>query len=109
MTVARQRRDPLTRDRVVAAAIALADETGIEALSMRKLGVAMGVEAMSLYNHVANKVELLDGMIDAVFAEIGLPSDRAGWRAAMRDRAIAVRQGVRRPPGGIGLMESRAS
>jgi AcrR family transcriptional regulator len=109
MTSVRQRRDPLTRDRVIAAAISLADETGIEALSMRKLGVAMGVEAMSLYNHVANKVELLDGMIDAVFAEIGLPSDQAGWRVAMRERAIAVREVLRRHRWAIGLMESRSA
>jgi AcrR family transcriptional regulator len=69
----------------------------------------MGVEAMSLYNHVGNKVELLDGMIDAVFGEIGLPSDRAGWRVAMRERAIAVRQVLRRHRWAIGLMESRSS
>jgi len=109
MTTARQRREPLTRDRVVGAAIALADEIGIEALSMRKLGVTMGVEAMSLYNHVANKVDLLDGMIDAVFAEIGPPSERAGWRTAMRERALAVRRALRRHRWAIGLMESRSS
>jgi AcrR family transcriptional regulator len=109
MTSARQRRDPLTRDRVVAAGIALADESGLESLSMRKLGVAMGVEAMSLYNHVANKVDLLDGMIDAVFAEIGLPSDQAGWRRAMRERALAVRQVLHRHRWAIGLMDSRST
>jgi AcrR family transcriptional regulator len=109
MTRGARRREPLTRDRVVAAGIALADEAGIEALSMRKLGGAMGVEAMSLYNHVANKVDLLDGMIDALFAEIGLPSDEAGWRRAMRDRAIAVRAVLRRHRWAIGLMESRSA
>src|SRR4051812_6002551 len=109
MTTARQRRDPLSRDRVIGAAISLADEIGIEALSMRKLGEALGVEAMSLYNHVANKVDLLDGMIDGVFAEIGLPSDHAGWRKAMRERAISVRRVLGRHRWAIGLMQSRTS
>ena len=66
-------RKPLSRDRVLQAAVAFADEHGIESLSMRKLGEVVGVEAMSLYNHVANKDDLLDGMVDLVFAEIGLP------------------------------------
>src|SRR5271165_4998954 len=67
-------RIPLSRERVLLAAVAFADESGIAALSMRKLGDALGVEAMSLYNHVANKDELLDGMVDLVFSEIDLPS-----------------------------------
>ena len=67
------RRAPLSRDQVLQAAVALADEGGIGALSMRKLGQVLGVEAMSLYNHVASKADLLDGMIDVVFGEIGLP------------------------------------
>ena len=66
-------RTPLTRDRVLRAAVTFADEGGIGSLSMRKLGEVLGVEAMSLYNHVANKDELLDGMIDLVFGEIELP------------------------------------
>ena len=69
------------------AAIALADEAGIDTLTMRRLGDAVGVEAMSLYNHVANKDDLLDGMIDLVFAEIELPSSDEDWRSAMRRRA----------------------
>ena len=69
-------RGRLSRDRVLRAAVALADTGGIESLSMRKLGDELGVEAMSLYNHVANKDDLLDGMIDAVFAEIDLPPER---------------------------------
>src|SRR5271166_6005692 len=72
-------RTPLSRDRVLRAAVAFADERGIASLSMRKLGEALGVEAMSLYNHVASKGDLLDGMIDLVFSEIGLPSGGAGW------------------------------
>jgi AcrR family transcriptional regulator len=103
------RRAPLSRDQVLTAAVALADESGIEALSMRKLGQALGVEAMSLYNHVASKSDLLDGMIDLVFAEIGLPASGVGWRAAMRERAISARQALGRHHWAIGLMESRKS
>jgi AcrR family transcriptional regulator len=90
-------------------AIALADENGIDSLSMRKLGDAVGVEAMSLYNYVANKDDLLDGMIDVVFSEIELPSVEDGWRAAMRRRAISVRTILSRHRWAIGLMESRSS
>lgn len=99
----------LSRDRVLAGAVAFADEHGIEALTMRKLGQALGVEAMSLYNHVANKDELLDGMVDIVFAEIGLPAGDAGWKEAMRRRAVAARQALSRHRWAIGLMESRTS
>ena len=112
-------RAPLNRDRVLRAAVALADQAGMSALSMRKLGEALGVEAMSLYNHIASKSDLLDGMIDIVFGEIDLPAGTGtgagagagngepGWRAAMRRRAISARQVLRRHPWAIGLMESR--
>jgi AcrR family transcriptional regulator len=76
---------------------------------MRKLGEALGVEAMSLYNHVASKSDLLDGMIDIVFSEIDLPSGDGGWKDAMRRRAISAREVLRRHPWAIGLMESRIS
>jgi AcrR family transcriptional regulator len=102
-------RIPLSRDRVLRAAVTLADNSGVEALSMRKLGEAVGVEAMSLYNHVANKSDLLDGMIDVVFGEIELPSGEDGWKAAMRQRAISVRRVMSRHRWAIGLMESRTS
>jgi AcrR family transcriptional regulator len=102
-------RAPLSRDRVLRAAVALADTGGISSLSMRKLGEALGVEAMSLYNHVASKGDLLDGMIDTVFSEIDLPSGDGDWRAAMRRRAISARQVLRRHRWAIGLMESRTS
>jgi len=102
-------RIPLTRERVLHAAVALADASGSETLSMRKLGEALGVEAMSLYNHVANKEDLLDGMIDVVFAEIDLPTGWADWRAAMRQRAISARRVLSRHGWAIGLMESRTS
>ena len=94
----------LNRDRVLRAAIVLADANGIESLSMRKLGVELGIEAMSLYNHVANKSDLLDGMIDSVFGEIDLPSGGTDWRTAMRRRAISARQVMSRHPWAIGLM-----
>src|SRR3954468_239251 len=98
----------ISRDRVLKAAVGLADEIGIESLSMRKLGQALGVEAMSLYNHVANKDDLLDGMIDVVFGEIELPTD-ADWKTAMRHRAISARAALSRHRWAIGLMESRTS
>lgn len=102
-------RSRLSRDRVVAAAIALADADGIQALTMRKLGVELGVEAMSLYHHVANKGDLLDGMIDGVFGEIDLPVDGTDWRSAMRRRAISAREAMSRHRWAIGLMESRTT
>jgi AcrR family transcriptional regulator len=101
-------RRPLSRERVLEAAVALADEIGVDALSMRKLGEALGVEAMSLYNHVAHKEDLLDGMIDIVFAEIALP-EGDDWRVAMRHRAISVRRALSAHRWAIGLMESRTS
>jgi AcrR family transcriptional regulator len=102
-------RVPLNRDRVLQAAVAFADEQGIASLSMRKLGEVLGVEAMSLYNHVANKSELLDGMVDMVFREIGLPAGGADWKSAMRQRAVMARQVLSRHHWAIGLMGSRAS
>ena len=83
-------RRPLTRERVLARAIALADRDGIEALSMRKLGQALGVEAMSLYNHVANKGELVAAMVDRVVGEFDLPDDERRWEAAIRRCAISA-------------------
>jgi AcrR family transcriptional regulator len=94
---------------VLVAAIALADHNGIESLSMRKLAEAVGLQAMSLYNHVANKEDLLDGMIDVVFSEIELPSGMDSWKTAMRERAISVRTVLSRHRWAIGLMESRTS
>ena len=101
-------RVPLNRDRVVRTAVAFADEHGIEALSMRKLGEAVGVEAMSLYNHITGKEDLLDGMIDLVFSEIELPAGE-DWKRAMRQRAISVRGVLSRHRWAVGLMESRTS
>ena len=103
------RRAPLTRERVLAAAIDLADRDGIASLSMRKLAQELGVEAMSLYHHVANKDAILDGLIDLVFGEIDLPVGEADWKAAMRQRAISAREVLRRHPWATGLMESRST
>lgn len=102
-------RRPLTKERVLEQAVVLADKEGIEALSMRKLGQALGVEAMSLYNHVRNKEDMLDGMVDVVFSEIDLPPGGVDWRSAMRQRAISVRQVLTRHPWANGLMESRTT
>ena len=102
-----KRRAPLTRERVLRAAIALADAGGIDSLSMRKLGDELGVEAMSLYNHVANKDDVLDGIVDLVFSEIVLPSDRADWKSAMRRRALSAHEALLRHPWAPSLMQSR--
>lgn len=84
------RRAPLSRERILRAAIKLADRQGLEALSMRKLATTLKVEAMSLYNHVANKDELLDGMVDTVIGEITLPTRDGDWKAALRARATSA-------------------
>lgn len=100
-------RTPLTKERVLRAAVELADEAGVAALTMRKLAQRLGVEAMSLYHHVANKSDVLDGMVDVVFGEIALPNTDVDWQTAMRQRAVAVRAALNRHPWAIGLMESR--
>jgi AcrR family transcriptional regulator len=102
-------RAPLTRERVLRAAVALADERGIDSLTMRELGLRLGVEAMSLYNHVANKDDILDGMVDLVVAEIALPADPADWKEAMRQRAISARAVFSLHPWASVLMDSRQS
>ena len=104
-----QRREPLTRERVLEAAVKLADQGGIESLSMRKLGQELGVEAMALYYHFASKDEVLDGSVDLVFSEIDLPASGADWKTAMRQRAISVRDVLSRHRWAIGLMESRTN
>jgi AcrR family transcriptional regulator len=100
---------PLSRRRVLDAAVALADRDGVGALSMRKLAQELGVEAMSLYHHVAGKDAILDGIVDVVFAEIELPSGEGGWKAAMRRRAVSAREALRRHPWATALMESRST
>ncbi|HEY3946182.1 MAG TPA: TetR/AcrR family transcriptional regulator [Solirubrobacteraceae bacterium] len=100
-------RKPLSSARVLKAAVALADETGLEAFSMRALAQELGVVPMALYKHVANKEQLLDGMVDIVFSEIELPGENLDWRSAMRRRAISTREALKRHSWAIGMMESR--
>ena len=109
MTQAAAGRARLSRHRVLSAGLALADSGGLESLTMRRLGEDLGVEAMSLYKHVANKDALLDGMVDLVFAEIELPSGDTDWRTAMRDRAISARAALVRHPWATALMQSRTA
>lgn len=99
-------RRPLSRDRILATAIRLADREGVESMSMRRLGRELGVEAMSLYNHVHSKEDLIDGMVGVVFSEIDLPGE-ADWKSEMRRRAISMRSALISHPWAIGLMESR--
>jgi AcrR family transcriptional regulator len=100
-------RKPLSSARVLQAAVALADDAGLEAFSMRGLAQELGVVPMALYKHVANKEQLLDGMVDIVFSEIELPSGELDWRSAMRRRAISTREALQRHSWAIGMMESR--
>jgi AcrR family transcriptional regulator len=99
----------LSRGRVLDAAVVLADSGGLESLTMRRLGEHLGVEAMSLYKHVANKDDLIDGMVDLVFGEIELPPPGAAWRTAMRERAVSVRAALVRHPWATALMQSRTA
>jgi AcrR family transcriptional regulator len=103
------KRAPLNRERVLRTAIALADERGAEELTMRKLAKELGVEAMSLYNHVANKVDLLDGMVEIVFGEIEAPSAGGDWKAELRKRAVSTRAALNRHRWAIGEMEGRTT
>jgi AcrR family transcriptional regulator len=103
-----ERRAPLSRERVLRAALDLADVGGIESLTMRRLGQELQVEAMSLYNHVANKEDILDGIVDLVFSEIALPPGGGDWKPAMRRRAISAHEALLRHPWATSLMQSRA-
>lgn len=101
-------RAPLNRQRVLRAAISLADDEGLDALTMRRLGEQLGVEAMSLYNHVANKEDLLVGMVDVIVSEIELPAEGVDWKTAMRRRAVSVREVLVRHPWAVVLIDTRA-
>lgn len=106
---AKKKRVPLDRERVLRAAMALANADGIEALSMRRLGRALGVEAMSLYNHVTNKDEILAGLIDVIVGDIEIPEGTGDWKKAMRRRAVSMRRTFTLHPWALGLLESRQS
>lgn len=103
------RRTPLSRDRVLLAAVTLADDAGIDSLSMRKLAQQLGVVPMALYKHVANKEELLDGMVDVVIGEIGPTDPAADWKAAVRQRILSARRALLRHPWASRVIESRAT
>jgi len=103
------RRTPLSRERVLRTAIRLADEAGIESLTMRKLARELGVEAMSLYNHVANKGDLVDGIVDLVVAEIELPDGMEDWAAAIRKCAVSAHETFLRHPWACSLVVSATS
>jgi AcrR family transcriptional regulator len=106
---ATEARAPLSKERVLRAAVELAARDGIESLSMRKLADELGAGAMSLYHYVPNKERLLDEMVDIVFSEIELPSTDVDWKTAMRRRAISTREVLNRHRWAVGLMESRAT
>lgn len=103
------RRAQLTRQQVVAAAVELADRDGIESISMRRLAQELGVEAMSLYTHVRNKNDLLDGMADAVISEIPLSAGGAGWKTSLRQMALAARKVMLRHAWAPGTLETRTA
>jgi AcrR family transcriptional regulator len=102
-------RSRLSRERVLLAAMAHADKGGLEAVTMRKLAEELGVAPMALYRHVANRDDLVDGIVDIVFSEFELPAAGADWKTAMRERAISVRDAMLRHRWAIGLMESRTN
>ena len=106
---ANERRPKLTRDRVLRGAVAVADAGGIASLTIRSLAGELGVKPMSVYYHVANKEEILDGIVDIVFSEIDLPSVGGDWQVEMRRRARSARRVLRRHPWALPLLESRTS
>lgn len=104
-----KKRVPLDRERLLRSAMAIADAEGNSALTMRSLAKELGVKPMAIYHHVANKEEILDGIIDIVFAEIDLPPTDTDWKVAMRHRAVSARRTLARHPWAIPLMESRTN
>lgn len=103
----KSRRTPLARDRIVEAAVALADAGGFESFSMRNLAAELGAAPMALYRHVANKEDLLDGMVDVVFGVMYPPAVGGDWKSELRERGVSARAALRRHPWAIGLMETR--
>ena len=106
---AAERRVPLSRDKVLRAAIGIADDGGLETLTMRTLGKELGVGPMALYRHARNKDDIVDGIVDLVFSEIDVPDPGVDWRTAMRERAISVREVLSRHRWAVALMESRTN
>lgn len=109
-------RIPLSKERVLDAAVVVADEGGIESLTMRRLAGELGFEAMSLYYHVANKEAVLDGLVDAVFGEIeqalggfDVPANGADWKTSLRNRILAARDVMLLHPWAPGVIETRSN
>ena len=106
-TGSKESRDTLNRERVLRAAVDLADESGIDSVTMRELGRRLEVKAASLYNHIAGKDDLLDGMVDLAMSEIDVPREGVGWKEAMRRRAVSAREVFARHGWAAGLIDSR--
>ena len=102
-----RRREALSRERVLAAALALVDREGLAAVSMRRLGEELGVEAMSLYHHVPNKAAILDGLFEIILSELPPLRRQRGWRATLRERALALAAVLRAHPSALPLFASR--
>lgn len=102
-------REPLSRERALKVAMALADAEGLEAFTMRKLAEALGVEAMSLYHYVSSKTDILDGMVDLVFAEMELPAGTGAWKSELRKRTQSARAALKRHPWALSVIESRSA
>lgn len=109
MTEQTPKRAPLTRDRVLSAGVAFADESGLALLSMRKLAATLNVEAMSLYNHVANKDDLIDGMLDQVAADLGRPRSGKRWKQSLAEATLMSRETLLAHPWAAALFLSRAT
>ena len=102
-------REPLTKERILQAAVALADEGGVDSFSMRRVAQELGVVPMALYKHVANKDEMLDGMVDVVVGEIDPPLADADWKTAIRERVLSARRALLRHPWASKVIESRTN
>lgn len=102
-------RSSLTRERVLQGALELADQIGIEAFTMRRLAAALGVKPMTIYHHVPSKEQILDAIVDTVFAEIALPPEDEPWAVAMRTRCRSAREALTRHAWATPLMETRRS
>ena len=100
-------RTPLSKERIVQAAVALAEAEGFDSCSIRKVAEKLGAAPMALYRHVANKEDLLDGMVDVVFGEMYPPAIQGDWKTELRERGISARAALQRHPWAVGLMENR--
>jgi AcrR family transcriptional regulator len=109
MTATKTARQPMTRERVLIGALELADQIGVADLTIRRLAETLDTKPMTIYHHVPSKDEILDGIVDLVFAEIDLPDPGLDWKPAVRGRCVSARQVLARHPWAVPLMESRRS